>query len=157
MGWERRWVSSCRGLKHLDDSDIYNNIIWPAINQYLDDDLKKYSNPEIGGGAKDHLRRCYYFVQYDFHKFMPSWGAWYELTSRGDQLIQSKIFRDALRDTFGRDKDSLTVNDYVGISKLLAEQWPSNTRERVIIEHVDPEKIRRDMKKIYKKWISSKP
>ena len=144
-------------LKYLNSSDIYNNSIWPAINQYLHDDLKNESNPILGGGNKDHLRRCYYFYEYKFYQFLPNWTAWLEITDRGDQLIHNKTFRDSVRDTFGRDNHLLTSSDYREIAKLIVEQWPSGNPERVVIEHISPKKVSQDMNKIYKDWRDSRP
>ena len=143
-------------LKYLDEEDIHNNAIWPAINQYLDSELKKDSNPEMGGGVKDHSRRCYYFVKYGFHEFLPNWSAWSELADRGDQLIHNESFRNSIRSTFGHDRKTLTVKDYREIVKLLAEHWPSNIQERVALEHVNTKKIEKDIRDIYAKWAKNK-
>ncbi len=144
-----------RSLKHLKEEDIYNNAIWPAINQYLCADLQKANNPSMGGGVNDHLRKCYYFVKYDFHKTLPNWGAWSELSDRGDQLIHSPAFRESFGETFGRDKKKLTNQDYKSIAKMLAEQWPSNIQERIILDHVKSDKIKKDMHAIYERWQRS--
>lgn len=141
-----------KNLKNMDPIDIDRNTIWPAINQYLDEDLKKPNNLAANGGLRDHSRRCYYFVLYEFNKLLPNWAAWLALSSRGNHFMHSQAFRNALKATFAKD-DTLTASDYKkDICGLFAERWPSNTTERVSLDFLDEKRIQADMKQMYDNW-----
>ena len=128
-------------LKHKTETDIETNLIWLAINQYLDDDLRKDNQP-----ANRHFTKRSWLFAKGPHKWLPNWSSWLSLTDRGEQLMANPILLKELEKKL-KDK-KLTSTDYKVIAKLIAQEFPSHNAKSANLEFMDESAIKNKVNKI---------
>lgn len=115
----------------IQKSDINRNVIWPAIGQYLRNELSSGINTKRSGTSKDHYRKCYMLAKCSGTNWFNSWLAWDAFIDRADQLVENDFLLPALEEVFlGLN---LNVKDFQFIAKLTAELLPSTTANPAVI------------------------
>lgn len=130
-------------VKEIEKKDIDSNLIWLAVNQYLDEELKREADQKRTGTAKDHLRKCWLLYKSRGTKWIKNWAGWDALVDRGDQLATDDRLLLALESVFLRHIEKLDSRDYQTIFRLVADKIPSGSgrKELSLMKKNELEKI----------------
>lgn len=125
-----RWLgakiaSTLDSLPSLEKSDIENNSIWPAISQYLHEDLMRGFDAKRSGTPKDHLRKVWLLSTLPGTDWFNSWTGWDAFIDRGEPLVNDTRTLAALKKVFPPSSFKLGKDEYQKIAKLLVETLSS--------------------------------
>jgi len=142
-------------IKLIEQSDIDNYHIWPAVGQHLRKELSRGLDDEKRSGSKkDHYRKCWALFITPDTEWVTSWVGWDAFTDRGEQLVYSKRLMPLLSKRFGEPNKKLESEDFKEIAKLTVKYIPTQAKtpkdidsmpEATLIEIV--ESIYRDFSK----------
>jgi len=121
-------------LNNLEKSDIENNSIWPAISQYLHEDLMRGLDAKRSGTAKDHLRKVWLLAVLPDTDWFNTWTGWDAFIDRGEPLVRDPRILKSLKKTFPRDLYNLGKDDYQNIARILVETLSSRKGNAVNFE-----------------------
>jgi len=138
--------------KNLDQIDVDNNTIWPALGQYLRKELKRGFDARRSGTKKDHYRKCWLLATIPDLEWINSWSGWDAFIDRGEQLVMSKKIMPILKESFSGIVSKLKPKDYQKIAKKITELIPSGTTEHVNIDLMEEQEIRKIVDSVYKEF-----
>ena len=101
-----RWLGGkmdniLKSISLIEESDVTNNNIWPAIGQYFRQELRRGMDDRKRSGTKnDHYRKCWALHVIPGTEWIISWVGWDAFTDRGEQLVYSKKFIQLLGQKF---------------------------------------------------------
>ncbi len=142
-------------MKNLDQIDVDNNTIWPAIGQYFREELKRGFDARRSGTKKDHYRKCWLLATVPDLQWINSWSGWDAFIDRGEQLVISKKIMPILREKFSGIVSKLKPKDYQKIAKKITELIPSGTTEPVNIDLMKEQEIRKLVDSVYKEFTTN--
>lgn len=137
-----------KSLKNLDQSDIDNHAIWPAIGQYFRNELKRGFDAKRSGTKKDHYRKCWLIATLPDTDWFNSWSGWDAFIDRGEQLVTSNKIIPSLKKIFSGNR-KLSPKDYQKIAKIITEHIPSGTNKPMDISTMSDNDIERITKLVY--------
>ena len=116
-------------IKNLpfEQKDIDTHLIWPAINQYLSQPLKR-EDSKRSGTSKDHLNKCWLLFKTKHISWIKTWAGWDAVTDRGNQLLDERLL-SVLEEYFNIE---LSNKDYQFILKEITKYIPSQTKRKEI-------------------------
>lgn len=141
--------------KNLDQIDIDNNSIWPALGQYFRKELKRGFDARRSGTKKDHYRKCWLLATIPDLEWINSWSGWDAFIDRGEQLVMSKKIMPILKERFSGIVSRIRPKDYQKIAKKITELIPSGTTESVNIDLMEEKEIRKIVDSVYKEFTTS--
>ncbi|MEK7062904.1 MAG: hypothetical protein AAB946_02615 [Patescibacteria group bacterium] len=152
-----RWLGAkidkvLKSLKNLDQTDVDNHAIWPALGQYFRDELKRGFDARRSGTKKDHYRKCWLIATLPDTDWFNSWSGWDAFIDRGEQLVTSNKIIPKLKDTFSANA-KLKPRDYQKIAKMITERIPSGTNKPADIGTMSDDEIGRVIKSVYESFI----
>lgn len=145
-----------QNAKNLERADIDNHAIWPAIGQYLREELKRGFDARRSGTKKDHYRKCWLLAILPDLDWINSWSGWDAFIDRGEQLVMSNKIMPVLKKKFEPLSAKLKPRDYQKIAKAITEQIPSGTDSPFDIDAMSDEEIERIIDLVYKKFTQQK-
>lgn len=145
-----------QNAKNLERTDIDNHAIWPAIGQYLREELKRGFDARRSGTKKDHYRKCWLLATLPDLDWINSWSGWDAFIDRGEQLVMSNKIVPVLKKKFGPLSIKLKSRDFQKIAKAVTEQIPSGTDSPFDIDAMSDEEIERIIDLLYKKITQQK-
>lgn len=138
----------------IEQTDLDNHYIWPAIGQYFRNELSRGVNDKKRSGTKnDHYRKCWALATIPGTKWITSWVGWDAFTDRGDQLVYSNRLMPLLEERFADIYRKLKPDDYKEIAKLLVRYVPTKTKAPIDIESMPDSKIIEIADAIYQDFI----
>ncbi len=126
-----RWLGGkldniLNSISLIEQSDINNYHIWPAIGQHLRKELSRGLDDEKRSGTKkDHYRKCWALYKVPGTDWITSWIGWDAFTDRGEQLVYSERLMPLLGEKLGNLKKKLGPDDFKEIAKLTVKYIPS--------------------------------
>lgn len=145
-----------KNLKNLDQRDIDNYVIWPAIGQYFTEDLKRGIDAKRSGTKKDHYRKCWLLATLPGLNWINSWGGWDAFIDRGEQLVLSNKILPALEKKFVTISDELVNKDYQEIAKSITLLIPSGTLKPTDITSLSEKDVEEIVGKAYLKYAKTR-
>lgn len=140
-------------VKEIQQRDIDRNLIWPAIGQYLREELRRgYEDEKRSGTKKDHYRKCWSLATLPGTKWITSWVGWDAFTDRGEQLAQSKKLLPRMEKKFSNIDPPLNSNDFKLIAKLLVKHIPTKEKKPVDIEGMTGGDLKKVVGLVYKEF-----
>jgi hypothetical protein len=140
--------------KLIEDTDRDNYVIWPAIGQYLRDELKRgFEDTKRSGTKNDHYRKCYALATIPGTDWITSWVGWDAFTDRGDQLVYSKKLMHVMEKKFSKISPELSSKDYKLIAKLLVSYIPSKSKLPSNIDAMNEEELEKIVDSVYTEFI----
>ena len=100
-----------KSVKNLDQTDVDNHVIWPALGQYFREELKRGFDARRSGTKKDHYRKCWLIATLPNLEWINSWSGWDAFIDRGEQLVMSNKILPAVKNKFS-NISSKRENDY---------------------------------------------
>ena len=155
-----RWLGEkmdalLKQTREIDRTDIDSNIIWPAISQYLDAELRRNDDERRLGTAKDHLRKCLLLFEAKGTRWIKNWAGWDALVDRGEQLGTADRLLLALEDVFIKHLDKLDSRDYQFIFKSLAAKIPSGGKKKELTL-MNNRELKNIARRVEKEWVDYK-
>lgn len=156
-----RWLGSkidniLGSTPEVEEADITNNYIWPALGQYLRQELKRGLEDKKRSGTKnDHYRKCWELFKTRGSKWITSWVGWDAFTDRGAQLIGSNLI-ELLGVKFSQYPDKLGSNDFKEIAKLAVKYIPTLDKKPVNLETMSNTKLSSIADSIYLDFLKIK-
>jgi hypothetical protein len=144
-----------KSVKNLDQIDVDNDSIWPAIGQYFRKELKRGFDARRSGTKKDHCRKCWLLATLPDLDWINSWSGWDAFVDRGEQLVMSKKIMPILKERFSRIVLDLKPRDYQKIAKKITESIPSGTDAPTDIDSMSNEEITKIVDCVYEEFIAS--
>lgn len=141
-----------KSLKNLDQTDVDNHAIWPALGQYFRDELKRGFDARRSGTKKDHYRKCWLIATLPDTDWFNSWSGWDAFIDRGEQLVTSNKVIPKLKNVFPTNV-RLKPRDYQRIAKMITERIPSGTNKPADIGTMSDDEVRRVIESVYKNFI----
>jgi len=154
-----RWLGKkinfiLKNISSIEKTDIDNNVIWPAIGQYLRDELKRGLDDKKRSGTKnDHYRKCWALATIPGTEWISSWVGWDAFTDRGDQLVYSKKLMPLMKQKFENISPQLSSKEYQFIAKLLIKQIPTKAKLPTNIDAMDVEDIKKIIDAVYTEFL----
>lgn len=146
-----------KNIPFIEEGDITNNYIWPAIGQYLRQELRRGLDDKKRSGTKnDHYRKCHALYTVPGTQWITSWVGWDAFTDRGAQLVYSNNFIDLLGKRFIAYKQKLISDDFKEIAKLTVKYIPTQDKNPVSIESMSEKKLASIIDSIYTDFIKTK-
>ena len=126
----------------IEQVDIDNYYIWPAIGQYLRKELSRGLNDKKRSGTKnDHYRKCQALCTIPGTDWINSWVGWDAFTDRGDQIVYSKRLMPLLRVKFNSLEVKLRPDDYKEIAKIIVSYLPTQVKKPTDIDSIPETKL----------------
>ncbi|MFC1900442.1 hypothetical protein ACFLYN_02500 [Chloroflexota bacterium] len=153
-----RWLGGkidriLKSIHLIEESDITNNNIWPAIGQYLRKELKRGVDDRKRSGTKnDHYRKCWALWVTPGTDWITSWVGWDAFTDRGEQLVYSKNFIQLLSQKFITHSKKLSSDDFKDIAKLSVRYIPTQVKNPADIDSMPQKKLEEIADSIYKEY-----
>lgn len=149
-----KWVGTkideiFKSTKNLDQADIDNHAVWPAIGQYFREELKRGVDAKRSGTKKDHYRKCWLIATLSNLDWINSWSGWDAFIDRGEQLVMSNKILPALKNKFSSISNKLRPRDYQKIAKMITERIPSGTDSPMDIEAMSEKEIEKVVDSVF--------
>ena len=157
-----RWLGKridelIKSIKLIEQTDLDNNVIWPAIGQYLRKELKRgFEDEKRSGTKKDHYRKCHALATLPGTDWIDSWVGWDALTDRGDQLVYSKKLMPIMNSKFIKNSPKLSSEDHKLIAKILISHIPSKTKMPSNIDAMNEQEIKKIVDSVYLEFIKTR-
>jgi hypothetical protein len=136
----------------IERKDIDSHIIWPAISQYLEPELRRDDDEKRSGTAKDHLRKCILLFRSKGTKWIKNWAGWDALVDRGEQLGTDDRLLQALEKIFLKHIKKLDSRDYQIIFRLVASKIPSASGKKELAL-MNVRELNRIAGEVEKEWL----
>lgn len=141
----------------IEETDITNNNIWPAIGQHLRHELKRGVDDKKRSGTKnDHYRKCWELYCIPGTEWINSWAGWDAFTDRGEQLVYSKNLIQLLGQKFKKYHGKISSNDFKKIAKITVKYLPTLAKNPANIESMADNKLDEIAKIIYNEFVKEK-
>jgi len=156
-----RWlgdrINAILAIPFISEKDKEDNRIWPAIGQYLRDELSRGLKDRKRSGTKnDHYRKCWALATLPGTGWITSWIGWDAFTDRGEQLAYSGKLLPLLEKRFQDLDEKLTPEDFKEIAKLLVEYIPTRTRTPKDIQYLPEHRLVEIADSVYEAFIKNK-
>ena len=157
-----RWLggkidSILKSTSLIEESDVTNNNIWPAIGQYLRRELRRgVDDKKRSGTKKDHYRKCWLYYSVPGTQWITSWVGWDAFTDRGEQLVNSGNFILVLGKKFDNYQGEKTSDEFKEIAKLAVKYIPTQSKSPADIESMSDEKLVEIANKIYRDFVKAR-
>jgi len=156
-----RWlggkINEILPLPLISEKDKANHHIWPAIGQYLRQELSRGLRDSKRSGTKnDHYRKCWALATLPGTGWITSWIGWDAFTDRGEQLAYSGKLLPLLEERFGNLGRKLTPDDFKKIAKLLVKHIPTKAQTPKDIEYLPEDKLVEIADAVYDEFFTSK-
>jgi hypothetical protein len=157
-----RWLGSkldiiITTVNAIEETDIANHYLWPAIGQYLRDELKRGLDDRKRSGTKnDHYRKCWLLHTVPGTEWITSWVGWDAFTDRGAQLVHSNNFIQLLGKKFMKHRGALTSDDFKDLIKLVVKYIPTQSKNPADMESMSEKKILDIIELIYADFEKSR-
>ena len=156
-----RWlggrIDEILSIPLISEQDKDNNHIWPAIGQYLRQELSRgLKDKKRSGTKKDHYRKCWALSNLPGTGWITSWIGWDAFTDRGEQLAYSGKLLPLLENRFTGITDKMTPDDFKRIAKLLVEYVPTKAQTPKDIDYLPEDKLVEIADAIYRDFTGSK-
>jgi len=162
-----RWLGQkiaqiLESIPSIEQDDIDNNRIWPAIGQHMRAELSRgLDDKKRSGTRNDHYRKCWALHTLPGTEWITSWAGWDAFTDRGEQLAYDKKLLQLLGERFSRFKDRLSSNDFKEIAQLAVQYIPTKAKNPMVIDSMPETKlveiadiIYEDFSKSRRVWLS---
>ncbi len=141
----------------IEEGDITNNYIWPAIGQNLRQELRRGLDDKKRSGTKnDHYRKCWELYSNRGSNWITSWVGWDAFTDRGTQLANGNNFIELLGLEFSKYGEKLSSDDFKEIAKLAVKYIPTQDKNPVSIDSMSKKKLESIVNSIYTDFIKTK-
>jgi hypothetical protein len=141
----------------IERSDIENHHIWPAIGQYLREELSRgIDDRKRSGTKKDHYRKCWALYHIPGTDWITSWVGWDAFTDRGEQLIYSERLMPLLGARFGNIKGKLKADNFKEIAKLTVKYIPTQAKTPKDIDSMPEAKLVEIANSVYHEYTNLK-
>jgi len=135
----------------IEQVDIDNNLIWPALGQYLRTELSRGLDDKKRSGTKyDHYRKCWALYAIPGTTWITSWVGWDAFTDRGEQLVYTKRLMPMLENKFSKLKTNLNSEDLKEIAKLAVKYIPSQAKTPADLASMPDEKLEAIATSVYR-------
>ena len=157
-----RWLGEklyniLKSVPLIEQNDIDNHHIWPAIGQYLRKELSRGLNDRKRSGTKnDHYRKCWALYAIPATDWITSWVGWDAFTDRGEQLVYSQRLMPLLREQFINLKEKLRPDDFKEIAKLTVKYIPTQTKTPADVDSMPESKLVEIAEAIYQEFLKYK-
>ena len=157
-----RWLGSkldniLNSVSAIEQNDIENHHIWPAIGQHLREELSRgLDDKKRSGTKKDHYRKCWALYHTPGTDWVTSWVGWDAFTDRGEQLVYSERLMPLLEARFGKIKDRLKAEDFKQIAKLTVKHIPTQAKTPKDIDSMPETKLAEIADSIYQEYAKLK-
>jgi hypothetical protein len=141
-------LKSLKKIGQLDQTDVDNDVVWPALGQYLRDELRRGFNARRSGTKKDHYRKCWLIATLPDTDWFNSWSGWDAFIDRGEQLVTSNKIIPKLKNMFSSNI-KLKPRDYQEIAKMITERIPSGTNKPTDIGTMSDDEVERAIESVY--------
>jgi len=154
-----RWLGSkmdniLKSISLIEETDITNNNIWPAIGQYFRQELRRGLDDRKRSGTKnDHYRKCWALHVIPGTEWITSWVGWDAFTDRGEQLVYSKKFIQLLGQKFNTYAGKLRSEDFKEIAKLSVKYIPTQVRNPADVDSMPGKKLEDIAESIYSEFL----
>ena len=143
-----------KSISLIEETDITNNNIWPAIGQYLRQELRRGVDDRKRSGTKnDHYRKCLALHVIPGTEWITSWVGWDAFTDRGEQLVYSKKFIKLLGQKFDTYAGKLSSENFKEIAKLSVKYIPTQVRNPADIDSMPGKKLEDIVESIYSDFL----
>ena len=139
--------------KNLEKKDVDDHVIWPAIGQYLREELKRGFDAKRSGGKKDHYRKCWLLSTRKDVDWINSWGGWDAYVDRGEQLVINDKLMSLLKEKFKDVANNLKTKDHQKIAKIITEKLPSGTNTPSNINAMSDRDLSEIVNVVYKEFL----
>lgn len=129
------------GTPEIERKDIDENSLWPAIGQYLRDELQRGDDEKRSASPKDHYRKCWILATVGNIEWITSWSSWDALADRGDQIIASSLFMKVLSRTLASKVRDFDTKKFQILGKLITKHFPSQGNRPVQINRMSEGEI----------------
>jgi len=141
-------------IPSIEQTDIDNHYIWPAIGQYLRKELSRGLDDKKRSGTKnDHYRKCWALHATPGTDWITSWVGWDAFTDRGEQLVYSQRLMPLLGKKFSNLKRKLQPDDFKEIAKLTVKYVPSQAKAPVDIDSMPETKLGEVAEAVYHDFL----
>ena len=141
----------------IEEGDITNNYIWPAIGQYLRQELRRGLDDKKRSGTKnDHYRKCWELYHNPGSKWITSWVGWDAFTDRGTQLVNGNNFIELLGIKFTKYGNKLNSDDFKEIAKLTVKYIPSQDKNPADIDSMTQGRLSEIVDFIFSDFLKKK-
>jgi len=156
-----RWlggkINEILSIPFILEKDKENHHIWPAIGQYLREELSRGLKDKKRSGTKnDHYRKCWALATLNGTGWITSWVGWDAFTDRGEQLAYSEKLLPLLEKRFGNFGGKLSPDDFKKIAKLLVEYIPTKAQTPKDIEYLPEDKLVEIADAVYNEFFTRK-
>jgi hypothetical protein len=141
----------------IEQSDIDNYHIWPAIGQHLRRELSRgLDDRKRSGTKKDHYRKCWALYHIPGTNWITSWVGWDAFTDRGEQLVYSERLMPLLDARFSSLKGELGADDFKEIAKLTVKYIPTHAKTPKDIDSMPETRLAQIAESIYQEYVKLK-
>jgi hypothetical protein len=157
-----RWLGEkldfiLRSVELIEQSDLDNHNIWPAIGQHLRKELSRgLDDKKRSGTKKDHYRKCWALYTTPGTDWITSWVGWDAFTDRGEQLVYSKRLMPLLGARFSSLAGKLGADDFKEIAKLTVKYIPTQAKTPKDIDSMPETTLVEIAKSIYHDFSKAK-
>lgn len=148
-------LESLKSRDLVEQPDIDNHHIWPAIGQYLRKELSRGLEDRKRSGTKnDHYRKCWALYALPGTGWVTSWVGWDAFTDRGDQLAYSKKLLPLLEERFTSLKGQLKPEDFKEIAKIAVSHIPTHAKAPKDIDSMPDSKLAEVAADVYREFVA---
>lgn len=145
-----------KSVKNLEQADIDNHAVWPAIGQYFRNELRRGFDAKRSGTKKDHYRKCWLIATLSDLDWINSWSGWDAFIDRGEQLVMSNKILPVLKNKFSKISSTLKPRDYQKIAKTITERIPLGTDSPMDVEAMSSAEIEKIVETVYNDFTRQK-
>lgn len=157
-----RWLGEklyniLKSIPLIEQNDIDNYHIWPAIGQHLRRELSRGLDDKKRSATKnDHYRKCWALYAMPGTDWITSWVGWDAFTDRGEQLVYSKRLMPLLEEKFSSLKGKLRPDDFKQIAKLTVRYIPTQAKTPTDIDSMPQTKLVEIADSVYQDFLKYK-
>ena len=155
--WLGEKLNAIVSAPFIEENDVTNNYIWPAIGQYLRPELRRGLDDKKRSGTKnDHYKKCWELYCNPGSKWITSWVGWDAFSDRGTQLVNGNNFLQRLGVKFRKYEGKLNSDDFKEIAKLTVKYLPTQDKNPVHIDSMPEYKMDGIIDSIYSDFVKMK-
>lgn len=148
-------LESLKSRDLVEQSDIDNHHIWPAIGQYLRRELSRgLDDKKRSGTKKDHYSKCWALHVMPGTGWITSWIGWDAFTDRGEQLVYSRRLMPILEERFRSLGEKLRPDDFKEIAKLTVKYIPTQAKTPADIDSMPDSKLAEVAADVYRDFVA---